>query len=486
MKYMNIRNLGHDKWELMFFMALSMTTFLLLSSISTAYAHNTDPNTNSTYRDQAKRMHDRLVGVPPTEVTLNIMANYIDPGVDGTTSGGTNLSADPVAAASYAIDPPDPSTDDTNTPEYDPDPQSGNSRAKYFYNVTLKNWVTPWTNEDQTVFVPLNDYTATVIGMIRDEVPFSQVLSRDILYVGNESNIQSDLSVTIPGHAPNSNAHYEALESNDIDLSTNRYLEQSTQSGEGMAGGAAGIMTTRAAGQAFFEAGTNRAMFRFTSMNYLCRDLEDLKDVARNPDHIRQDVSRSPGGDSSIFLNSCIGCHAGMDPLAQAYAYYEWNEDTGFVEYTANDVQAKYHINSTNFEYGYRTPDNSWRNYWRIGPNRGLGWGTEAEVNAILAGAQSNQTIAVTTETDADSNIINEVSFGTGAASMGAELAATEAFAQCQVEKVYKQVCLQDPIEVHNGDIESLSKRFMNQQTPNLNYNMKNLFAEVAALCRGN
>ena len=57
--------------------------------------------------------------------------------------------------------------------------------APTFYNVVLKNMVTPWTNRDQTVFVPLNDYTATVIGMVRDNVPFNKVLSGDILYTVN-------------------------------------------------------------------------------------------------------------------------------------------------------------------------------------------------------------------------------------------------------------------------------------------------------------
>ena len=72
----------------------------------------------------------------------------------------------------------------------------------------------------------------------------------------------------------------------------------------------AGVLTSRAAAQAFFVAGTNRAMFRFTLMNHLCNDLEQLNDTTRAPDRIRQDVSRSPGGDSRIFLNSCVGCHS--------------------------------------------------------------------------------------------------------------------------------------------------------------------------------
>ncbi|WP_455207155.1 hypothetical protein [Kaarinaea lacus] len=421
---MKIRNLGHDRWELLFFMALSVTTFLMISSMSSAYAANITVNGDPVYRDQAKRIHDRLTGVPPTEDALNAMANYIDPNVDG--------GSDPVAAALYAM-------------TASSDPTVGNPRAKYFYNVTLKNWITPWTNEEQTMFAPLNDYTALVIGMIRDDVPFNTVLSADLFYTGAGAGL--------PAFSNTNNDHFEALENNNVDLSDPSLFQSRTQGN--MNGAPAGIVTTRAAGQAFFSAGTNRAMFRFTLMNYMCRDLEDVKDVTRVPDRIRQDVSRSPGGDSSIFLNSCIGCHAGMDPLAQAYAYYEWDEAQGRTIYTPGNVQAKYHINSTNFEYGYRTPDDHWTNYWRQGPNAGLGWAGTAEVTN-----------------------------GNGAASMGQELANSEAFAQCQVEKVYKQVCLQEPISNHDTAIATLTSRFMSSS--DMNYKMKELFAEVAALCMGN
>ena len=88
--------------------------------------------------DQAKRIHDRIAGVPPDGTTLGDMASEI--------SGG-----DPLAAAMIATDAPE------------------------FYSVTLKNFAAPWTNRDRSVFVPLNDYTATVIGMVRDEVDFRQL-----------------------------------------------------------------------------------------------------------------------------------------------------------------------------------------------------------------------------------------------------------------------------------------------------------------------
>ena len=218
-----------------------------------------------------------------------------------------------------------------------------------FYNVTLKNFVTPWTNRDQTVFAPLNDYTATVIGMVRDDKDFRQILYGDILYVGAGS-------LGLPAYSNSNNSHYETMEDDGVDLRDPANLVETTQSAvTGLpASATAGVITTRAGARAFFYAGTNRAMFRFTLLNHLCNDLEQVKDTSRAPDRIRQDVSRSPGGDSRIFLNNCIGCHSGMDPLAQALAYYEWQYDSandptgenGQMIYTDGVVQGKYLINS--------------------------------------------------------------------------------------------------------------------------------------------
>ena len=262
-------------------------------------------------RAQAKRIHDRIAGVPPTESVLNTMEALI-------------VGGDAAGAAREAM------------------------KARTFYTTTLKNWVTPWTNRDQTVFAPLNDYTATVIGMVRDDVDFRQVLSGDILYVGGSG---------LPAYSPASNDLYQQMEDQDVDLSSPSVLVASTQSSHtGIpAAATAGVITTRGAAQAFFVAGTNRAMFRFTMINHMCKDMEQVHDVNLPPDRIRQDVSRSPGGDSRLFLNGCIGCHSGMDPLAQAFAYYNYNETSGRIEYTDGQVQPKYLINMDNFKPGYVT-----------------------------------------------------------------------------------------------------------------------------------
>ncbi|WP_432264489.1 hypothetical protein [Brumicola blandensis] len=374
--------------------------------------------------EQAKRMHDRLAGVPGSAEVIQQMADLIE-------------SGDAQAAAEIAMASPS------------------------FYNVTIKNWVTPWTNEEFDVFAPLNDYTATVIGMVRDDVDFRQVLMGDILYVG-------DNSTGAPAYSRTNNAHYESLENNGADLSS--VLVATTQSSlTGIpAEATAGVMTTRAAAKSFFKDGTNRAMFRFTLMNHMCGDLEAFKDTSLPPDRIRQDLSRSPGGDSRIFTNSCSGCHSGMDPLAQAFAYYnyEYNVEAdpegenGSIVYNSEGqtdpetqlrVQAKYWINSNNFPFGFVTMDDTWDNYWREGQNQTIGW------SSSLPGT------------------------GSGAKSMGEELANSQTFAQCQVTKVFQNVCLRDPQDAADRSaISDIQADFVGN-----NYNIKNVFAATADYCKG-
>ncbi len=379
---------------------------------------------HATQRDQAKRIYDRIAGVPPDDTTLTNMVNEMN----ATTAVN--------AALMYA----------TQAPE--------------FYNVTLKNWAAPWTNRDDFVFVPLDDYIATVIGMVRDDADFRELLSGNYLYTGSGAGI--------PAYSPNNNNHYEALENNGTDLQANLQRTNQSQVSDVPDGATAGVMTTRSAAKAFFIDGTNRAMFRFTMKNHMCNDMEQVKDTTRVPDRIRQDVSRSPGGDSRIFLNNCIGCHSGMDPMAQAFAYYDYVYDdvndpdgmNGAINYndageidavTGTRVVSKYFNNNATFEHGFITTNNDWANYWRAGPNFLLGW---------------------------DSGLTGS---GTGAKSMGRELANSDAFAQCQVEKVFANVCLRPP----QDSLDRIQVDAMVTSFRASNFNLKQVFAESAVYCMG-
>lgn len=378
--------------------------------------------------EQAKRIHDRLTGAPPSAEVLDAMAARINS--DGHGRGAARMAMD----------------------------------NDNFYRVTLKNFAAPWTNRDQSPFVPLNDYIALVMGLVRDGRDFREVLQSDLLYIG--AGIE-------PAPAIDNNTHFETLENgrdaNGRPFSYRERLTPVTQSSlYGLpANATAGAITSRAAARAFFIDGTNRAQLRFTLINHLCRDLEALNDTSLIPDRIRQDVSRSPGGDARAFLNGCVGCHSGMDPLAQAFAYYDFvhapedlTGERGALSYlsegatdpaTGSRVRAKYHINSATFPLGFVTPDDRWDNYWREGVNASLGW------DPTLPGS------------------------GEGAKSLGEELAHSAAFSACQVEKVFTAVCLHPP----RTDGDRAAVRAMTDEFTAGGYNLQLPFAAAADYCKG-
>jgi len=494
-------------------------------------------------REQAKRMHDRLAGIPPTNEVLCAMEWLIANAPNGAEQ------------AAHLVMSKNPAADGARIPDFGGIPGScgtvDNSLSKKaFYSVSLKNFVTPWTNEAQSVLEDLNDYSALVIGMIRDDKPFDTVLSADLLYKGN---------ITNPSLANDNNDHFKALQDGAYDLSNPAVLIESTQTGENYLPASptngsdradpAGVVTTRAASLAFFTGGTNRLMWRSTSMNFLCRDLEQMKDVSRTPDRIRQDVSRSPGGDSSIFLSACMGCHAGMDPLAGAYAYYDhqltsdddgneptgrmlWKENStmfdgtissaGVGEALFNQSCASCH-NATDRNVTGRSAAQITAAINNVPVMNGLNTIAAGDIAAIanfLAGSDTPQPITVTQKhlinagnfkygyvtvgdgwtnywregpnselqwgwntrfIPADHGANAKITSGNGAASLGYEVTSTKAFAQCQVEKVYEFVCMH---ELRAADAAAISS--IVDAMPAENYSMKNVFAKVAPMCMGN
>ena len=170
----------------------------------------------------------------------------------------------------------------------------------------------------------------------------------------------------------------------------------------------------------------------------------------------------------SIFNNSCVSCHAGMDPLAQSFAYYQYDYnpdndpegENGALQYnaqgqvdpdTGSRVQGKYHINENNFPFGYITQNDNWSNYWRLGLNKNLAW---------------DESLPAT---------------GKGAKSMGQELANSGRFAQCQVNKVFSNVCLREPQDAADRtEIDDILASFRSN-----GYLLKQVFADTANYCKG-
>ena len=358
---------------------------------------------NADSKTQAYRIHNRLTSTPPTAAMLTEMDSLIK---NGNAKG----------AALKAME------------------------SKYFYDVTLKNWIKRWTNVDSSPRVPLNDYVATVIGMIRDDVPFDQVLYGDHLYIA-----ATVPNVTIPAYDKKNNNLYTELENRNVSLK--EYLTRVDQSTVTGIKDTAGVLTTRQAGAAFYSAGTNRRVTRFTFMNFLCRDFEALHDINITDFHVRRDVERNPGGDSRTYRNQCVGCHAGQDGLGGAFAYFDFVDNE--LKYTEGMVVPK--INKNNlYSDGYVTTNDEWVNLWAQGQNSVLGW--------------------------------PEKTTGKGVRELGMMLARSRAFSECMSTKVFELVCMRKP---KSPEDKSEIKRLADSFQANANYSMKNLIAETSATCMG-
>lgn len=352
-------------------------------------------------REQAYRLHNRLAGVPPTPEILTQM--------EGMLAQGDGEGAAQLAMENFN-----------------------------FYNVTLKHWASPWTNKDESVRVELNDYVATVIGMVRDNVPFDQILYGDILYTANGT-------AGIPAYSPANNAHYAALETQAVNLKTALVKGQQSTLNPAVTE-VAGALSTRAFGAAFFEAGTNRAAIRSSFVTFLCQDMEQMSDTSTPDFRVRRDVDRQPGGDAKVYRNKCAGCHAGMDALGGAFAHFDW--DGSKVVHNPATISTKFAKNVSTFPDGFVTTDNDWMNLWTEGQNTRIGWD----------GAKS----------------------GKGIQQYGQMLATTEAFPVCMAKRVYSSVCVQDIKSLTDAQVASLADGFKADS-----YNLKNLFAAAALQCMG-
>jgi hypothetical protein len=379
-------------------------TLCALALISLLGSSGAVAQTAPSPAQQALLLYTRITGVPPTGQNLTTVQNA--------------TAASLPAIATLALQQPQ------------------------FYNVTLRNIFAAESNRDNSVFVPLNDYIVTAIGMVHDDVPYNTALSADVLYT---------LKGVTPAASAADNKHYQAADTSVLDISANLVKTQQSATYGYPSAAVAGLITTRAGAIQHFDAGTNRRGYNLNIINQTCHQMEQIMDTSLPSDRIRQDVAASPGGDSRVRLQSCVGCHSHMDPMASAFAYYDFDETKGSMVYTAGTVNPKYFINATNNPYGYVTTDDSWESRIRLG-------GADANIFQFSSSLPGK---------------------GNGAASFGTEIAGSMAFASCQVTKAFKAVCLRAPASSKDGSqIADLTGKFIAN-----GYKLKQVFADAALYC---
>ena len=321
------------------------------------------------------------------------------------------------------------------------------TQSDFFYSRTVMNFADPETNEGEELLPRnLSDYTATIVGFIRDELDYRLILSDDVVYIPNAG-------LNLPYSAQN-NESYATLEEQVIlgQQPLAASLTQTTQTAVTGLPLQAGIYTLRGYGSVFYQDGTNRAPFRYTYINYLCHDMEELSDVTRPDIYVRRDVDRTPGGDGEKFRTECVGCHAGMDPQTKAFAYMNFeitDEENNISQITySNTPVAKVNQNNDTFPNGATVEDDAWLNIWYEGANAEAGWS-------------------------------KTIKSGNGPKSWGQAMADTEMFPKCMAKRVYKVVCLGDAsTNSAKATISTLSNQFKED-----GYNMKKLFHNTAATC---
>jgi hypothetical protein len=283
-------------------------------------------------RDQAKRLHDRLTGIPPTEAILDQMEQLIlQNNAKGAAALATNVTANPVG-------------------------------GKAFYNLSLVRWSAPMTNKDETPRVRFDDFQATIVGLVRDGRSFKEALTANVVYAGPTPTVVTN---GVAAYAANNNTHYENLEGRDYHA-----LLQSTPQTTLVptVTDTAGLLTTRSWAASYYSGGTNRRSTRFAFKNFLCKDMENVTDASRPDDKVRRDVDRAPGGNRDDYLTTCKGCHAGMDGLSNAWAFVDFPAATNQLTQSAT-VVGKMNINNTVYPNGAVVNSAGWVNYWTVGNN---------------------------------------------------------------------------------------------------------------------
>lgn len=386
-------------------------------------------NANAGPREQALRLFDRLAGVP-LQLSDSRLAD-----MEAAIRAGNFDAAAQIATA------------DDN-----------------FYNITVRHMATPLSSRGEDQLTPLNDLVATYIGAVRDERDAREFLTGNYIYKADPAKVTANVNVNgtqVSIHDDRAvylnNQHYSYLETNRVNL--RQTLVQAPQKAYTVTNNgqnatpanladAAGLLTTRTWAQEHLVAGTNRRALQFAFQAFLCTPLINLREQQSPDNRVRRDVDRQPAGDANQFQVNCRTCHAGMDGLAGAFAFFDnaVNNGNNWLVYTNNTVRPKFNQNNNVYADGFQTTNSSWTNYW-IANNPQVGW------------APGTPTM------------------GSGLASLGQSLANTRAFASCMAKTAFIEVCRRQPRDSEASLLSSLTDDFISH-----GYKMKRLIEKAAVV----
>ncbi len=393
---------------------------------------------------------------------------------------------------------------------------------KNLINIKLKNYMIDWTNRAVNKNVNTNDMLFLMLGLIRDNVDFREVLTSDLMYkVSHDGMIYhfppyGSISYT-PGSSSggfltyeehldgvtyrpgqihniyNNGGTFEKIVYTNIDnaiVDLHQFLQPSdritfsdldtTNPGRWVGREStlrdqnkiAGVMTTDQFAREFYNAGTNRRALQYVFKNFLCTEYEDISDTTVDAQYVRRDVDRYPNNDVSKHLNFCIGCHAGQDSLSRAFYYHDRNanypnpftlySDSSFNSHNSNKLDK-----NVVFADGFSVKDNgiyngiNYNDYWE---------------NLWVTG--KNQERLKFVEFHSETLGGGKGNNGVGVKELGHYLSQAGAFSSCMAERMWEMVCVNRNDSSYKINEEVLTSFFIQED-----HNMKKLIAKVMTLC---
>lgn len=343
-----------------------------------------------------------------------------------------------------------------------------------FYKITVKNLASRMSVRTEEVSAPLNDFSATVIGVTRDNLDARELLTGNKIYMADQTRlpqgvtIQSDLYL----HVIRSNTHYQDLENNlyrirlaDVltpvdqqlqradndNTNANRVVDLVTNPDP------AGLLTSNTWGREHLIMGTNRRAVEYALRSFLCTPMEEAADTQASDARIGRDIDRFPGGDHTRFLTSCKGCHTVMDGFRGAFA--SWNYDGRFLVHGSlhagrrgmnnSGIANKLNQNGQEFPQGYQTTNTSWVNNATRGKNIShFGWSKSVPGQ------------------------------GTGTGAFGRLLANSDRFPKCMARRAFVEVCQRSQnvfLNLDSKEVSDLAEVFKSS-----NYNLRELLIAAA------
>jgi len=300
-----------------------------------------------------------------------------------------------------------------------------------FYRLTVKQWATRLSNKDESPFPALNDFSAMVVGVTRDDKDARLLLTGDFAYEG---------SATVKREVGN-NLHYERLEANRTDLKADLKLVRPQWAGFMSS---AGLLTTRAWGSAHYRDGTNRRAVEFSIREFLCTPITSWKETGIAPTYVRRDVDRAPGGSFATFQKECRTCHDSMDAMGGAFAHFDFKGEK-LIDYR-HGIAPKMNQNEHVYDRGRVTKNDYWMTPNSSNHQALFGW----------RGPTS----------------------GLGIKAFGRLIADSERFKSCMAERAFREICGRDANSSEKEkQIAEVAEKFESG-----GYKLRSLFQDVAVL----